>query len=111
MAGGYDRTTVLAQLDLALAQVMKITMQERRPFEASEYAAALDRLPLPSVAEMAEALIEIARERQPIEADDLDRLAAERLGLDLDDEVEEELLRQRLRSARRRGRARTWPPT
>jgi len=77
MAGGHDRTTVLAQLDLALAQVMKITMQERRPFEASEYAAALDRLPLPSVAEMAEALIEIARERQPIEADDLDRLAAD----------------------------------
>lgn len=92
MAGGHDRTTVLAQLDLALAQVMKTTMQEHRPFEASEYAAALDRLPLPSVAEMADALIEIARERQPIEADDLDRLAAERLGLDLDDEVEEELL-------------------
>ncbi|HSH61894.1 MAG TPA: hypothetical protein VK988_20045 [Acidimicrobiales bacterium] len=92
MAGGRDRATVLAQLELALGRVMKAVMQEERPFEASDYAAALDRLPLPSAAETADALIEITRERQPIEADELDRLAAERLELDPGDEVEEELI-------------------
>ncbi|MBW8764840.1 MAG: hypothetical protein JF630_00965, partial [Geodermatophilales bacterium] len=49
-------------------------------------------MPLPSGARVEAAIIEVVRERQPITADEVDRLVAERLGLAVDDPLTETLL-------------------
>lgn len=94
LATGIDRDQVLSQLTLALAGQAQAALRDNRPYDEATYLAALDRLPLPSIHEIAEAMVETARALQPVEADELEELVAARLGLDLDDAVTRNLVDQ-----------------
>lgn len=91
---GLDRDRVLSQLSLALTSAMKRSLEAEAPFDRDAYVADLERLPLPSGAELEAAIVGAARELQPIAAEELEQRVAERLGLglDLDDEMESGLL-------------------
>lgn len=100
LSTGMERRAVLRQLVLALTPAMVGALQGERPFDVDEYVDALDRLPVPGAEEVADALLTVARERQPIPTEELKQLAAQCLGVPLDDpviatlldEVEEQLL-------------------
>jgi len=77
---GLDRDAVLGELSMAFATVMSKVLASRSPFEPKAYCEALRRLPLPSVAELEEALIAAVRERPGIGADDADQAALSALG-------------------------------
>ncbi len=91
---GLDRAEVLAQLALAAGTMAKVAFRTDRPYDEAIYLAMLDGLPHPSMSEIAETILDIARTHQPIKADELDRLAAERLDIDLDDDFAGDLFDQ-----------------
>src|SRR4051794_28122881 len=80
------------QLRLALSAQVLAAVGDDAEFDRQSYVAALGRLPLPSGPRVEAAIIEVVRERQPITADEVDRLVAERLGLAVDDPLTETLL-------------------
>ena len=81
LARGLDRHDVLQNLVIALIPHFQAAVTDKEPFDEAAYASALDRLPLPAFEEVAGAIVAIARERQPIDADDLETLAMSSLGL------------------------------
>lgn len=89
---GLDPLDVHRQLRLTLSASMLSAVGEGAELDQDGYVSALGRLPLPSGAQVETAIVEVVRERQPIGADEVDRLAAERLGLVADDPVTEALL-------------------
>lgn len=89
---GMGSSDVHRQLRLALSAQVLAAVGEDAEFDRQSYVAALGRLPLPSGARVEAAIIEVVRERQPITADEVDRLVAERLGLAVDDPLTETLL-------------------
>lgn len=92
LAMGEDRRRVLHELVLTLNGQIEATLRDKRAFDAAAYAAALDRLPLPTVREMEAAMVAIVRDRQPIAVDELESLAMGRLGLPVGEEPYESLL-------------------
>lgn len=92
LADGRDRADVMRQLVLALVPSLVAVVVDGEEFDLDGYLAALHRLPLPSVTECEQAMLDIVRERQPIGMEALDELVAARLGLPTDDPVAEMLL-------------------
>lgn len=92
LAEGRDRADVMRQLVLALVPSLMSVVVEGEEFDLDGYLAALHRLPVPSVAECEQAMLDIVRERQPVAAEELDELVAARLGLPADDPVADALL-------------------
>ena len=91
---GMDRLDVRRQLLLALNSNALAAADEGAGFDREGYVDALERLPLPSVGQVEQLIIEVIQDRQPISADEVDRLVAERLGLPADDPLTETLLDQ-----------------
>ena len=85
LAAGMDRAEVLHQLVLALRGPLLEVLQEETGFDRDVYLAALDWLPVPSGEEIVNAVLGTIAAHQPIILDDLDRLVAERLGVQVDD--------------------------
>ncbi|MDQ3152882.1 MAG: SEC-C domain-containing protein, partial [Actinomycetota bacterium] len=90
--GGMERLDVWRQLALALDSTMLTAMGPG--FDRDGYVDVLDRLPLPSAERVEQVIVDIVRDRQPIDADELDRLVSERIGMPLDDQLTEALLDQ-----------------
>ncbi|HYZ38055.1 MAG TPA: SEC-C metal-binding domain-containing protein [Pseudonocardiaceae bacterium] len=91
LAEGRDRIDIMRQLVLALtASTMSVV--EHREVDLDAYLTALDRLPVPSVADVTPAMIDIVRAQQGITADDLDQLLITQLGMPAGDPVTETLL-------------------
>lgn len=89
---GVDRRRVLHNLVLTLNGQIQASLSEGRPFDSSAYAAALDRLPLPTVAEKEALMVGIVRDRQPIAVDELESVAMAKLGLPMGEQPYESLL-------------------
>ncbi|MDQ3988113.1 MAG: hypothetical protein M3291_02745, partial [Actinomycetota bacterium] len=89
---GMNRLEIRRQLVLALNSSALAAANEGAGFDRDGYVETLERLPLPSVEQMEQAILEVLRDRQPIGADEVDRLVAERLGLPADDSLTETLL-------------------
>ena len=89
---GMDRLEIRRQLVLALNSSALAAADEGAGFDREGYVDALERLPLPSVEQVEQRILEVLRDRQPIGADEVDRLVAERLGLPADDPLAETLL-------------------
>jgi hypothetical protein len=69
------------QLSMALMHALEESLSgDGSSFERSFYVELLERLPLPRAAEVEEAVVAEARARHPIESEELERLALERLG-------------------------------
>lgn len=94
LADGMGSTVVLTQLVVAFTPVLLDAVRGDRDLDADAYAARLERLPLPATEQVIETLLHLARTRGPLEAAELDRLAAERLGLSIDDPVIEDIFDQ-----------------
>lgn len=92
LAEGRDRVDVMRQLVLALTPGLMDVVVARKEFDLDAYLAALDRLPVPSAADVTALMIEIVRSMQGIEVDALDQQVTDRLGLPADDPVMEMLL-------------------
>lgn len=92
LAEGRDRVDVMRQLVLALAPSLMNVAVARNEFDLDAYLAALDRLPVPSAADVTAVMVEIVRTQQGIEADALDQQVTDRLGSPADDPVMEMLL-------------------
>lgn len=88
LALGHERTGVMGQLVIARTLAMQSSLADgERAVDPAEYAAALDRLPLPSVDEVEAALLEVVRSRQPVRWEEIDGPVLERLGREADDAV------------------------
>lgn len=94
LGAGMDRLDVRRQLLLALNASALATADEGAGFDREGYVHALERLPLPSIEQVEQLIVEVIRDRQPIGADEVDRLVAERLGLPAGDPLTETLLDQ-----------------
>ena len=92
LAQGLDREEVLDQLTTAVAAAVSDGLTSGTEYDEAAYLERLARLPLPSPKAVATAMIEIAEASQPIAAEELDARVAERLGMDLDDDVHRDLL-------------------
>lgn len=91
LACGLDRTETLHQLALAAVPPLE-TVLDGTDLAPSDHLAALSRLPVPTRADAGDALLAAARERQPLDYDELVALAVERLGEPPDDPMVEHLL-------------------
>jgi SEC-C motif len=91
-AEGLDREDVLRNLVLALLPQLQAAVTDKVPFNRAAYAASLDRLPLPTFEDLAQALVGITRERQPIAIDDLESRTMSSFGLPVDEEPYRSLL-------------------
>jgi len=91
---GLEPDQVLANLVMTLAPSIHASMADEVLFDPVAYAAALERLPLPTPAEIEAAMLEVTREHQPIPIDDLERLTRERLGFAHEAEPFQSLLDQ-----------------
>ncbi len=67
---GFDRDAVLSQLSLAIAEHLSSALSSQSSFEVGAYVEALEALPLPEVADIAERAVEIARARPGIDVDE-----------------------------------------
>ncbi|WP_147262035.1 SEC-C domain-containing protein [Blastococcus sp. TF02A-26] len=92
LGSGMGSSEVHRQLRLALSAEVLAAVGDDAEFDRQSYVAALGRLPLPSGARVEAAIIEVVGERQPVAADEVDRMVAERLGLSVDDPLTETLL-------------------
>lgn len=92
LAEGRDRVDVMRQLVLALTPSMMNVVIKEREFDFDAYLAALDRLPVPTAADVTSVMIEIVRARQGIGVDELDHQLMTQLGMPADDPVTETLL-------------------
>lgn len=86
-AEGLDRARAIGNLVLAFLGPLHTTLTGHSEFDEERYRQRLSRLPLPTPKEVEEALVAIARERQPVDADELLAAAAERFGFPPDDEM------------------------
>jgi len=89
---GRDRIDVMRQLVLALTPALMNVVVEHTEFDLDAYLTALNRLPVPSAADVTTAMVEVVRAQQGIEADELDQQVTQRLGLPAADPVLEMLL-------------------
>ncbi|GEM_PF-209524 len=89
---GLDRRRVLHSLALTFEAQVQASLGEDRAFDVAAYMAALARLPLPTAEEVEEAMVAIVRDRQPIDVEELESLAMDRLGLTRGQEPFETLL-------------------
>lgn len=69
-ASGMDRDAVLSQLSLVITEHLSSALSTRSGFDIDAYAAALDALPLPEYADIAERLVGIARAEPGIGVED-----------------------------------------
>lgn len=92
LADGRDRTAVMRELVLALTPSLMNVAADGKEFDLDAYLAALERLPIPSGDECERAMLDIVSGRRSIEADELNELVAQRLGVEVDDPVIEVLL-------------------
>lgn len=93
LALGLSQEKVMCQIAMAMAaQVAGATGPERQPFDSAGYLKALAELPRPQVEEVREALVALARARQPVDADELDRLVAGKFNRRADDPIMQRLL-------------------
>jgi hypothetical protein len=93
---GLRRHDVMDQLVIALRPLIMAALAGE-PFSVEHYSEenyiqALDRLPLPSQADLEADYVAIAREARVIPADELERRLADRIGLPLDDPLTRSLL-------------------
>jgi hypothetical protein len=90
---GQSREKVMDQLAMVMsAQLAGAAGPDKRPHDAEEYPRALAELPLPEAEEIRDAYVALARAHQPVEADELDRLLAEKFGRQPDDLIMQRLL-------------------
>ncbi|CAN5864823.1 SEC-C metal-binding domain-containing protein [soil metagenome] len=93
LALGLDRENVMRQLVLALGHHLVATLgPDGRPFDRQTYLKALEELPLPTLIEVQEAYLQLARSHQPIRVHDLELQVADRFGRPLKDLVMEALV-------------------
>lgn len=86
-AMGVDRASAIGNLVLAFLGPLHTTLSEQSAFDEERYRQRLSRLPLPTPDQVEEALVAIARERQPVGAGELLAAAADRFGYAPDDEL------------------------
>lgn len=67
---GLDRDRVLGQLAMVISDSVVDALSEEEPPDPARLAAALDALPLPTVEQVAEALVAVVRAEPGINADD-----------------------------------------
>lgn len=90
---GLTRELAMGQLAMTFAdQFLAATGPEKRPYNAEEYLAALANLPLPTVPQIEQIYIELARERQPIPVIDLEFEVAARFRREPGDPIMRRLL-------------------
>jgi len=94
LAAGLDRRAAFTQLALAFTPVLLNAVAGDMDLDRASYLARLERLPMPTTAQFVVALLDVARAQGPLEAAELDRLAAEGLGVSNDDPVIQEMLDQ-----------------
>lgn len=68
LAAGFDRPAVIRNLTLAVSTIVLDGVSSGEPHDPVQLVAALDALPLPSAAEVAEALLTVVREHPGIDA-------------------------------------------
>src|SRR5438093_6157934 len=78
LASGLDRRQVLHNLVMAL-NTHVLAALGGQAFDPPAYEAALDRLPLPDVADLEAAMVALVRERQLIRFEQLEHLVSEQL--------------------------------
>ena len=85
-AAGLDARDVMRQLVLTLgANMMAGLDSEGGGFDHDGYVRALGRLPLPTPEELEEVFVDVVREHQPVGAERVDSLVADRLRLHADE--------------------------
>ncbi len=94
LKAGFSRHDAMDQLVMALRPLIVAVVRDNSTFEADDYDAALDRLPLPSVADATAQYLTAARAARVIPVDDLEHQVAEQLGLAADDPLTESLLEE-----------------
>lgn len=94
LADGLDSRTALTQLAMAFTPVLLDAVAGDKELDGASYLAGLERLPLPSTEQFVAAFLDVARNRGPLEAAELDRLAAAHLGVSIDDPVIREMIDQ-----------------
>lgn len=67
---GLDRDDVLSQLAMVISESVWITLSEKEKPDPARLAGTLDALPLPSVEQIAEALVAVVRAEPGIQADE-----------------------------------------
>ena len=87
LAAGLDRESVFGQLTMVMAATTREMIATNEHFDPDAFAAALDRLPVPTAAEVEQAVIETLRAHQGMALDDLVSSACRRLGCAEDDPV------------------------
>jgi hypothetical protein len=66
---GLDRDAVLSQLAIVIGEHMSEALSEHSEFDVDAYVKALDELPLPTAAEIADCLVETVRAEPGVTAD------------------------------------------
>ncbi|HEY0811696.1 MAG TPA: hypothetical protein VGE11_00325, partial [Pseudonocardia sp.] len=93
LEAGLGRHDAMDQLVLALGPLIDaMTTDDTQSFSFKDYLTALDRLPLPAVADVLADYVALAREAQVIPVDELEQRVADRFGLSADDPLAESLL-------------------
>lgn len=87
LALGCDRERVFQEITMAFAPVMQDALEGGERFDPVAYAAALDRLPLPTAEEIERAMIDAVRSEQGIVADELALATLDRIGREAADEM------------------------
>jgi SEC-C motif len=89
---GFSRHDAMDQLVMAARPMITSAVTDDGSFGPDDYLATLDRLPLPTVADVTAQYIEAARAAVVGPVADLEQQVAERLGLTADDPLTEALL-------------------
>ena len=92
LAMGLDRRRVLQNLALTLSGQIYAGVGTDQTFDAATYAAALDRLPLPTADELEAVMVEIVKDKQAITIEEMEAEAMARLGLPMGEQPYESLL-------------------
>ncbi len=83
---GLDRTEVLRNLRMTLLPVMESALVDGKKFDRDRYVAALARLPMPDGVAIEEAMVSVVRARRALAMDEMEKLVAEQLGFDVEEE-------------------------
>jgi hypothetical protein len=86
LAMGLDREMVLGELVMAMIPQFQAALDNEGPYDLDAYRAALASLPLANPADIAEALLLVVRESQPIVVEELLSRAAARLSVPVEQE-------------------------